>query len=299
MQIKTLPRWISLEALRAAILYPLAYCEAEPLAAAHVPKFKALLLAWSDVATKKVELDVAAAIARARCDRANDRLNVAADRVSAELLILTRHGRDHAMYKHFFGDDPVSLFKREKLDRKRKAMRGWIEGLSKSGAPTLKALISEVTAAVVEADKAVGEKASAELAKRQFRNIGERKQFIDKVNAVRKSVHGQLGKLPHEILGLPNDFADLFFRPAPTSDDESKAKPEAPTIESVTANLEELAQRIEAKRAQLEALKARASEEAKAAAAREADKAALAELRKSIAEKEKLAEALQAKLDGE
>lgn len=295
MRIKTQPRWVSLPALRAAILYPLTQCEAEPLAADFIPTFEALLGVWSGVSAKKIELDDKVAVAEVRCDRANVRLNRVGDRLSSEIVLLTRGKRDHAMYTHFFGDKPLSVFKRLKLDSKRKAVDGWPKSLTKSAQPRLEALIPELSAAMNEADTALSNRSAAESDRRQFRDIGERKLFIDKVNATLKQVHGELGKLQHEVVGLPNDFADRFFRSDSSRSDADEA--EEPTIESMTAKIEELGEELKASQAQLAELQAKKIEEEKAAAEREATKAILADLQKTIAEKSKLVSKLQAKLE--
>jgi hypothetical protein len=293
MRLKTIPHWISQEALRAAILYPLTQCEAEPHAAAYIPTFQGLLVGWSDVSAKKLEIEDKIAVAQVRCDRANVRVNRVADRISAEIVLLTNGNREHTMYTHFFGDKPISTFKKTKIDTKRKAVQGWPESLTKSAQPTLIALVPELTAAMNEADTAITSRESAKSEKRQFRNIGERKEFIDKVNATFKLVHGELGKLQHEVLGLPNDFADRIFRPDASSSDDDDGEP---TIESVTARMAELDEEMKANQALLAQLQAKKLDEEKAAAEREATKATLAQLQLTIAANEKLVSKLQAKL---
>lgn len=296
MRLKTLPEWISQEALHAAILYPLTQCEAEPLAAAHIPTFQGLLGGWSAVSAKKLDIETRVAVAQVRCDRAIVRINRVADRISAEIVILTDGNRDHAMYTHFFGEKPLSSFKKLRLDKKQKAVQGWPGSLTKSGQPTLVALVPDLSAAMDEAATAITNRDLVESEKREFRNIGERKQFIDKVNATFKQVHGELGKLQHEVVGLPNDFADRIFRSESSrADDDDES--EEPTIESVTERLAELDEEVKANQALLSELQAKKLEEEKAAAEREATKSVLADLQKTIAEKSKLVTKLQAKLE--
>lgn len=295
MRMRTLPKWISFEALRAAIVYPLSQCEAEPLAAEHVPQFEELLVLWSATHDQKLELDDMAAKAHARCDRAGVRINRVVDRVAAETLFLTGRDRGHVTYTHFF-KKPPSTFKKIRMSARIAAMRGWIKDLSLLGQPTLTAIIPELTAALKEADDAHQQKISIEDEKSRFRDFGGRKQLVDKVNVVCKSVHGKLGALPHENLGLPADFADRFFlHDDSRSDDKDREEP--PTVESVTAKLEKLASEVAENEALLEELKAQEAKESKAAAAIEADKAALAELQKIMAETEKRAAELKARIE--
>src|SRR6185295_6405416 len=61
------------------------------------------------------------------------------------------------------------------------------------------------------ANAAVAARDNARQANREFRDVGERRRWVDRMNAARKEVYGTLAKLPHEGLGLPSDFADQFF----------------------------------------------------------------------------------------
>jgi hypothetical protein len=296
MRLKTLPKWISQEALLAAIVYPLTQCEAEPHAAAYIPTFQGLLVECGEVGAKKIDIEIRVAVAQVRCDRANVRINRLADRISAEIVLLTDGNRDHAIYTHFFGEKPLSSFKKLRIDKKLTAVQGWPGSLTKSGQPTLVALVPELSAAMDEADTSMTNKGLVEAEKREFRNIGEGKQFIDKVNATFKKVHGELGKLQHEVVGLPNDFADRIFRAEGSSGQDDEA--EEPTIESVTEEITELEETVKAKQALLAELQAKKLDEEKAAAEREATKATVADLQKTIAANEKLVAKLQAKLQG-
>lgn len=295
MKIKTVPQHAADKTVRAEIVYPLSQCEAEPLAAGYAPKFVELLVKWGVVHAKHLDLEDNTAKAQARVDRSFTRMGRVADRVSAELLLLIDGNRSHATYTHFFSDKSVSVFKKSKQLAQLSIMHGWVKSLNDSGRPTLQAIVPDLTAALKETDEALAFKVAVELEKSQFRDIGERKEFIDEVNAVRKSVHGELGKLPHKVDGLPNDFADRFFRPDSSQDDEDEE--EAPTIESVSEQIEALNQELSDTQALLEELKAKKLEEEKAAEALEADKAALAQLQKNIAEQERLATKLRAKIE--
>src|SRR6185436_3695917 len=80
------------------------------------------------------------------------------------------------------------------------------------------------------ADAAVQTLATAQTANRVFRATGERRAFIDQLNALRKLTYGKIAEMPHKHPeeNLPGSFAERFFkrvsRPKdavepPTSDD--------------------------------------------------------------------------------
>jgi ubiquinone biosynthesis protein UbiJ len=121
--------------------------------------------------------------------------------------------------------------------------------------------------------------------------VGERKQHIDKVNAKRKEVHGLIAKLPHEQLGLPSNFAELFFRHDGAHDAEEKE-----TIESVKDNIAALTEELKEQQARLAELEAEEEAAKKAAAEIEAAKAELAAVKKEMEAAEAKAEALRAKI---
>lgn len=292
MKIKTISRRAQDKEIHTGIVYPLSQCEAEPLAVIHAPKFEELLVKFGVVHAKQLGFEDKTARAQARVDRAFVRVGRVAERVAIELLYLTGGNRSHDTYTHFFGDKSVSAFRKCKQRVQLSSMQSWVGSLSSSGKPTLMAIVPDLTNFLKEANNALELKVAVEDEKNHFRDFGERRELVDEVNAVRKSVHGELGKLPHKIDGLPNDFADRFFRAEHDQDDE---EPE-PTIESVTEQIEMLAKELSESQALLEELKAKKLEEEKAAEAVEADKAALAAIEKTIAEQEKLATKLRTKI---
>jgi hypothetical protein len=132
----------------------------------------------------------------------------------------------------------------------------------------------------------------ASSANRQFRDIGARKQFIDKVNAARKQTHGELSKLPFQQLGLPTDFADQFFRPETRADEEEEEE----TIDTVKASIADLDAQLTEKKTRLKKLEDEAAATAKAAAEKQDQEDTLAALKAQAAEILKQAAALEAQL---
>lgn len=93
------------------------------------------------------------------------------------------------------------------------------------GVPALAALAPEAETHVAAGNAATLLRDNAQQANRTFRDVGERKQFIDKLNANRKEIHGALAKLPFEHPNLPTDFADGFFYSEAARDLKSPRNP--------------------------------------------------------------------------
>jgi len=255
---------------------------------------------WGTTNEMKLAIDDKLAVAQATCDRANRRLCRVAERVSVEILILTGGDRDHTLYQHCFGKRTLRDHKKLALSTKLEIQRGWILSLAQCGQGTLEAIVPEVTDAVAEADDAREHKASVVLEKSQFRDFGAQRQLLEKVNVTCKSVHGELSKLPHQMIGLPNDFADQFFLPERQQRKKPKEEedPDARTFDAVGAKIERLQKELAASESILDELKAEKLAADKAAEALEKDKLVLAELMSSIEEKKKkLAAELSAKIE--
>jgi vacuolar-type H+-ATPase subunit I/STV1 len=93
--------------------------------------------------------------------------------------------------------------------------------------------------------------------------------------------------MPHEKLGLPSTFANLFFRHLSSGDDDEEM-----TAEMIDEDIAALEEQIADKKALREALLAELAKKAQAQAAKAAEQAAVAELEKAAVEAaRKLAEA--------
>jgi hypothetical protein len=289
--LRTLSPTSSLISFRSHLAFTLRRLEAHPLAAPFAPPFQALLDAWPAVFQEELDLQDIIGDAHVAVITVDDKLNRFADRVSKEVLTLTGEDRNHPLYRHYFGNKPVSVFKRPILGGQLVAMRGWVASLTESDAPSLQAIGVALAPVIAEADKAVADKAEAEQAREAFRDVGARRRFVDAVNAARKGAYGELAKLAHQQLGVPSHFADGFFRR-----DAVKGEIDAPTVTSVEEEIDALRVQIAGKEALLAELAAKATAEAAKEAARASDLARLAQLRSEVAVKRKEADALQAQL---
>lgn len=289
MSARTLNNKSSLSTILTELRYTLSQAQAQPLGAPFVPGLQALRDDWTPLNNHEIALTEKLSDAQAQVDVADVGLDDFAGRLSKAILIITGDDRTHPLYLHYFGKKNLTEFRRPILAGQLASQKAWLPSLNASDYPSLAAMAPELDLLIKAADAAVKLKNDARQQNRQFRDVGERKLYIDKLNAFRKSMYGELSKLPYEQPGLPGDFADHFFRAdnAETQDD---------TIESVTEKITTAKGELlvlETKLGELvKAAEKAKQDEAEAAAAQ----AALDALQADIAEKGKQIDAIKAKL---
>jgi multidrug efflux pump subunit AcrA (membrane-fusion protein) len=151
---------------------------------------------------------------------------------------------------------------------------------------------AELPDLIERASKAEKKREDTTRERTDFREVGDRKKFIDRVNSARKEAYGILSTLPHKHTGLPSNFADQFFKR-----DRSKVEEDV-TLEALEQEIAEMQSELAAKQKLRDEMKQAQSEEeqrrAKEEAEREAAKAELAAIEKEHAEREKKIAALKA-----
>jgi hypothetical protein len=290
MSARTLANRTGLLVLLREIRYTLSQVTAEPLATPHVGPFQQLRDEWKTVLLEEVDILEALSAAQAAVDKADDGLDDFAGRTWRAVEDFTGGNPKHPLQVHLFKGKPLGKFRRPNLGGQLEAMRDWTSPLSNSGAPALVALAADLPALIVAADKAVDLQKAAAQKNREFRDVGARKQLVDKVNARRKETYGALAKLPFEHPSLAADFADRFFRVEPAVDDEEE------TIEDVKAAVVDLEAELSQRKAQLATMEAEAAAAAKADAEKKVKELALEELEAQQAELAKKAAELKAQL---
>ncbi|MCC6553792.1 MAG: hypothetical protein IT372_12330 [Polyangiaceae bacterium] len=275
--------------------YTLSQLRARPEGAPHVAAFESLRA--EGVAALNTELSLAEELAnaQARVDMADDNLDDFAPKVSKAVLTITRDDRQSALYVHFFGGKSLSEFRRPSLGKQLESMRKWKTSLEQSPHPTLQAMAPELTGLLQAADAAIAAREAARQAHRYFRDIGDRIQWVDRLNAGRKELYGALAKLSHENPALPSGFADLFFLKESRRDADGGAAQEE-TVEALRGRLEELRAAVADVESRLSAAEAAEAEAQKAAAAKAEAEAQLAALDRAAAELAARRSALQARL---
>lgn len=193
----------------------------------------------------------------------DDDLDRLTDIIAALTLIESKNDRGALPYAHYFGTQRPSDLKRPILGGQLDTMRNWPPSLQASSSAQIQETGAKLAKLVVLADqKTIAQNAVAQSIA-DFRTVGSRKQCIDDLNALRKSLHGKLGEIQHKTPELGAGWADSFFR-------------QGSSTERLT--VKELDRRIAAAEVELHAMKKQrdemvAQEEAIARAKADADKA--------------------------
>jgi hypothetical protein len=243
---------VGLFALLRELQYTLSQIIHEPLAAAHVLTFQALREEWQGVMLEEIAILGELSESQAAVSKADRGIDVFAGRVSRAVDEHTSDATRKQIRTALFKNRALNKFRRPVLGGQLSAMLDWSDTLARCGVPELVALAPEVAPLVEAGRSADQQRARAQQRNRDFRDVGTRKQFIDKVNAARREAYGALGKLPFQQPALPRDFADAFFYVQPPRNEEE-------TIDQVKAAIEELETDIARRRAQLEKLEAEAA----------------------------------------
>jgi hypothetical protein len=239
------------------IQYSLSQMSQEPLAAAYVPPFQALRDEWQTVLLEEIGILDQISQAQAAVNKADRALDVFAGSVSRAIDDNTDGKTRKQLRTALFKNKALSKFRRPVLSSQLLAMTDWSDILIKCGVAALVALAPKADQLVNAGQAADALRSDAQQQNRQFRDVGARKQFIDKVNAARQDAHGGLGKLPFQNPTLPQDFGEGFFYSEPPRDEEE-------TIDEVQSSIVELSAQLEERQALLKKLEDEAASEAHA-----------------------------------
>ncbi len=258
MGIRVLAYRIGLFILLREIQYTLSQMRQEPLAAPYVPHYQALRDTWKLVLLEEIEILDELSEAQAAVDKADNAIDAFCGRVSRCVDEHTDGKTRKQIRLALFKNKTLAKFRRPVLGGQLQAFSEWSVTLAKCGVPALIAMAAEAAALTDVGKSAEALRNAARKRNRDFRDVGTRKQFIDKVNATRKETHGVLGKMPFENPALPQDFAGaFFFSEAPRGEDE--------TIDEVRTSIEDLNAQLVERNALLATLEAEALAEEKAA----------------------------------
>lgn len=271
MGLRTLPYQISLFTLLRELNYSCAGMSPEPLAAPYLPGFQSLCDEWKTVLLEELAILNQMAHAQSAVDKADIRLDSFCNRVSNAVNEHTDGPTRKQLRNALFKNKALSKFKRPILGGQLGIMLDWGNTLAQCGVPALMALAPEANTLTAAGKNAADLKAAALQKNRDFRDVGMRKQFIDKVNAKRREAYGGLGKLAFEHADLPPYFGDLFFYSEAPSEEEE-------TIDEVKASIEDLEARLTERKTLLAKLEEEAAQAAKAESERKAMEAAAMDL---------------------
>ena len=295
MAARTLEHRTALLGIFPHVRYTLGKLKWYPEGAPYVSIFEAIRTEGQQVMMMELGIIDAQVEAQVRVDLADARLNDFAGLVSRTVIGLGGAGTEGPVYKHFFGNKNLSEFRKPTLGDQLESMRGWLESLKNSPYAELSALLPRLEPLIDEADEAKKARDAAKKQNRLFRDMGERRAWLDGLNAARKELYGAMAKLPHQHPHLPSNFADLFFMKESKREGEV-AEYEEETAEGLRAQVAELRAALEQLEARLVEVEAAEEAEKKAAEARAAEEALLTELDREMAELEARRVALRARL---
>jgi hypothetical protein len=201
------------EDLRQEIFHTLARLRAYPFLVTQVGLVEALLPELSTLQQQEIAIELEELEAETRVITADEGIDFLSTAISATLDALTGRDRKAPLYQRYFGSTSPSKLRRPVLGEQLAVMRTWVPSLTApESAPALRAYGDQLAARVVEADQAVQARSEAGRKRADF-DLGPRKAFVDRFNALRLSLYGQLAELAHgkPELGLPSDFATPFF----------------------------------------------------------------------------------------
>lgn len=270
--IRTLKNRTALMPLLGEVRYTLSRAMANPIAAPLVPVFQAIRDKWTTVQAKEIACTEAISDAQALIDQADDDLDDFASKLSKAILTITKDDTSHSLFTHFFLGKTLREHCKPILNKQLATQTDWIGSLQASPYPELKAMAPELIKLVQAANDAVAARDKAFQENKTFREIGERQQFVDHLNAERKAGFGTLGKISESSPGLAADFPNRFFKVL-----EDDAEP-PPTIKSVKKKIDELKIQLADEEGLLKKLEKEAADAAADAEKQQKKKARRAEL---------------------
>lgn len=291
MTARLLKVTIALLTLLGELRYTMSRLAASGLLPAFMVRFQALRDTWTVMMEKEITLHEQLSDALALVDVADDKLDDFARRFHTAVLALTNQSRTHDLFKHYF-KKPLHALIRPTLSGQLTAMSAWIKSLKEPGtAPTLFAMLPELELLTDAGQKAEARRDGLKASIKQFREIGERRQFVDHVNAERKELHAALTALTLSIPGTPADIAQGYFKPGETPEEEPEE-----TLESLSKEIAALEAGLQAKRDRLVELQKAEDDAAQRAAAKAKKEADLAALKQDIEAKQQAAKDLEDEL---
>jgi hypothetical protein len=290
--MRTLTIETPLTALLLERVYTFTRLKAHPLTEPLAADFASLHEDWLRTLMLEVEFTETKAAAEAIIDVTDDDLDLLFNAIVNTLLILVDNDRSSALWVRFLGDQRPAEARKPVLGAQLELMRPWVTTLKSTQNPTLSEYSDRLAPLIKKADDAVTAQSAAAERLETFNQIGERKAFVDKLNALRKLTFGRLAELPHKHpeANLTADFAEQFF----LRDSRSRGA----TLASEERVVQRLEEQLKKHRATLDELKAKqeATEKVRANAEQAALREELAALERETAAKLARAAALKAKL---
>ncbi|WP_428261219.1 hypothetical protein [Haliangium sp.] len=213
MKPRTLAIDIPILALGEEMFHTGAMLAAYPFLTAQVEQYTPLFDEWNQIMTQELDLLREQSAAEARVITVDDTLDYLCMAISSTLLAESGGRRGDPHYQRYFGAAPPSRLKRPILGRQLEVMRTWVPSLTApESSEALRNYGGQLAEAITSADAAVAVLIEAKRKQADF-EVGPRKRFIDKLNAHRLRLYGELGEMPlaHPEQRLSRDFGYRFF----------------------------------------------------------------------------------------
>ncbi len=274
-------------------VHSLTTTRADPFAASHAGRFEALVTDWIEADALRIKLVIALGQAEANAFRIDMQLNGIVDGVVNALKQIPDNELKENLQSSLLKGRPPSAFKRPILAEQLTIMKVWPSTLQGSSVPALEDIEKTLSPLLPLAIQAETDLSKAKQDLIDWKTIGRWKQHVDRSNADRAAVYGDLLEVPHQnpAAGLPSDYADQFFLHDTSRRGANKPK-----------SSKQIAEEIEALKAKLSGLEkqyaealGREAEEAEHRASTEQKQKELAALK----EQEKEARAKQKQLEKE
>lgn len=213
MKPRVLPIDMDIFELAEELFHTSSLLSAYPFLSAQAEQFEPFHAEWFGILQAQIALLRARREADARVINIDNYFDFLCTAISNQMLAENGNNRQDPTYRRYFGTVPASKLKRPVLGEQLDEMRKWVPSLtSPESSLALQASGQQLGARVTEADEALRAQREAEQQEADF-EVGARKAFIDRLNAHRQVLYGQLAELPHSHpeWHLSSDFAHRFF----------------------------------------------------------------------------------------
>jgi hypothetical protein len=218
-----------------------ALLAADPRTAALTPDWDGWLVDCKRTIIAEIDHRIATLTANAVATQKDNDL----DDLSDETWVATAD--DEAERLFYYKGKSNSDFKSPRLGKQYLQMGTWITHMTGSQNGRIADIGARLAVKHGEATAAITTAQDADTASREFRLTGDRRQLIDRFNALGKGTEGTLKEMPfaRPELRLPNNFVERFMRAA------RSVVP--PTVDELTKKRDAVKEELDAAQAELDA----------------------------------------------
>lgn len=250
--MRTLTPSMTLIELLQERAYTAAQLKAHPLTAQLAREYEELHIAWLRILDEEIQLAEAVVTAQALARSVDADLDRLFDAIVAEARARTEADPESSLMRRLLGTQRPQDARRPVLGEQLELMRRWPEVLFSTDAAPLHRLAAALSAALQQGEKAGGDRTRAEQALTDFEQRGERFEFIERFNGLRRATREKVVEIQQRHPELPVDFAARFF--------QQPERPPRPTPTVLEQQIKKLEAQLTQKRTMLSELRARRDE---------------------------------------